>query len=221
MQDLVKQEQFEVEVLDALNSSKLLTSLVFVGGTMLRLCHGLNRFSVDLDFWIAEGNDSKELFTKINDCLSKAYIVKDSANKFYTLLFEIRTKTYPRSLKIEIRKDAKRLKTERAIAYSKYSNMQVYLKTAALKEMMGMKVNALLSREEIRDAFDLEFLLKKGIPIDISKDISRKILKSIDSFSKKDYQAKLGSLLEEKERKYYSTENFKILKAAIQERLRQ
>lgn len=50
MQDLIMQERFEMEVLDKLNSSKILPKLVFTGGTMLRLCHGLNRYSADLDF---------------------------------------------------------------------------------------------------------------------------------------------------------------------------
>jgi len=50
MQDLIMQERFELEVLDRLNSGKFLTHIVFCGGTMLRLCHNLNRFSVDLDF---------------------------------------------------------------------------------------------------------------------------------------------------------------------------
>ncbi len=53
MQDLIQHEQFELEVLDRLNSGRLLTNLIFGGGTMLRLCHGLDRYSVDLDFWVA------------------------------------------------------------------------------------------------------------------------------------------------------------------------
>ena len=44
-------EKFEIEVLDKMNSLKKLEPLVFGGGTMLRLCHELNRYSVDLDFW--------------------------------------------------------------------------------------------------------------------------------------------------------------------------
>jgi predicted nucleotidyltransferase component of viral defense system len=52
MQDLIKQEQFEIEVLDRLKSGRFLDNLIFTGGTMLRLCYGLNRFSVDLDFWL-------------------------------------------------------------------------------------------------------------------------------------------------------------------------
>ena len=55
MQDLIMQEQFELEVLDRLNSGKFLMQLVFGGGTMLRLCHGLDRFSVDMDFWVIKG----------------------------------------------------------------------------------------------------------------------------------------------------------------------
>jgi predicted nucleotidyltransferase component of viral defense system len=54
MQDLIQQERFELEVLERLNSRKMLTKLVFAGGSMLRLCYGLNRFSVDLDFWLVK-----------------------------------------------------------------------------------------------------------------------------------------------------------------------
>ncbi len=59
MQDLIKQEQFEIEVLDRLKSGKFLDKLVFTGGTMLRLCYGLNRFSVDLDFRVYKEIDIK------------------------------------------------------------------------------------------------------------------------------------------------------------------
>jgi predicted nucleotidyltransferase component of viral defense system len=215
MQELVKQEQFELDVLDKLNSRKLLDRLVFGGGTMLRLCYGLNRFSVDLDFWIIRDIDIARLFKELKEYLSMFYTLKDSANKFHTLLFEVKSKEYPRSLKIEIRKEKKKIKTEQAIAYSRYANMQVFLKVVSLKDMMRAKIEAFIQRKEIRDAFDMEFLLKKGIDIDASPQTLKKILKMIDSLTKTDYTVKLGSLLEETERKYYITENFKILKSAI------
>jgi predicted nucleotidyltransferase component of viral defense system len=63
MQDLIKQEQFEIEVLDRLRTGKFLDALIFTRGTMLRLCYGLNRFSVDLDFWFYKKDvDVKEYF---------------------------------------------------------------------------------------------------------------------------------------------------------------
>lgn len=215
MQDLAKQEQFELEVLDRLNSAKLLNNLVFSGGTALRLCLGLNRFSVDLDFWIIKEIDVNKLFGDFKKSLSQFYELTDCANKFHTLLFELKSADYPRSLKIEIRKETKKIGTEKAIAYSKYSNTQVFLNIVSGADMMREKINAFLDREEIRDVFDIEFLLKKGVKLDASLDVLNKVLKKINSLTKNDYSQKLGSLLEEEQRKYYIEENFKILKTAI------
>lgn len=217
MQDLIKQERFELEVLDRLNSKRLLKDLVFGGGTMLRLCWNLNRFSVDLDFWIIKTLDFDKIFIELKNCLAQFYKLTDCTNKFYTLLFEMRSKDYPQSLKLEIRKETKEISIEPAIAFSKYSNTQVFLNTVSLKDMMAAKIQAFLGRREIRDAFDLEFLLKKEIPLDASVQVLEKVLRVIRSLTKKDYSVKLGSLLEARERKYYSTENFKILEAAIKQ----
>ena len=48
---LERHEMFEIEVLDRLKSARILDRLVFGGGTMLRLCHDMPRFSAELDFW--------------------------------------------------------------------------------------------------------------------------------------------------------------------------
>ncbi len=220
MQDLIKQEQFEIEVLDRLNSAKLLNNLVFGGGTSLRLCLGLNRFSVDLDFWIVKDLDLNKLFNDLKENLARFYKLSDCANKFHTLLFELKSADYPRSLKIEIRKRPKKIKTEQAIAYSQYSNTQVFLNIVSRSDMMREKINAFLEREEIRDVFDIEFLYKKGLALDADALTLKKVLKKISSLSKRDYSVKLASLLEEGQRKYYNSENFKILKSAIEEKLK-
>lgn len=219
MQDLIKQEQFELEVLERLNSGKLLAGLVFGGGTMLRLCFGLNRYSVDLDFWIVKETDMNKLYKELKEYLARFYTVRDAADKFNTLLFEIGSAGYPRSLKIEIRKETKKIKTEQAIAYSRHSNAQVFLKVVSLPDMMKAKIEAFLDRREIRDIFDMEFLFKKGIALDAPAATLEKVLKGIDALKKEDYTAKLGSLLEEGQRRYYAKENFKILKLAIMEEI--
>ena len=215
MQDLIKQEQFEMEILETLNSSKLLDNLVLGGGTMLRLCYGLNRFSVDLDFWVVKKISFDGLFKKFKNCFKEKYTITDSANKFYTLLFELKSKDYPRSIKIEIRKEKKDISTEQTIAYSRYSNIQVLLKAVSLKDMMTAKIDAFLNRKEIRDIFDMEFLIKKGIEPDAPRNRLQKVLKGIDSLKRSDYTVKLGSILPAKQRQYYLQENFKILKQAL------
>ena len=55
--DIFKQHEiFEIEVFDRMKSARALNPLVFGGGTMLRLCHELNRYSTDLDFWFVKKN---------------------------------------------------------------------------------------------------------------------------------------------------------------------
>ncbi|MGB9628929.1 MAG: nucleotidyl transferase AbiEii/AbiGii toxin family protein [Thermodesulfobacteriota bacterium] len=211
MQNLLKQERFEIEVLDRLKSGRFLEGLIFTGGTMLRLCYGLNRFSIDLDFWLNKEIEIGKYFKKLRDFLSKKYIIKDAENRFYTMIFEIRSKDYPRSLKIEIRKKQGKFKTDMTIAYSKYSNLQVLVRSLSLDELMRTKIEAFLSRKEVRDVFDIEFLLKRGIEIKASPDEIREILNIIESLNKRDFSVKLGSILEAEERKYYIKENFKIL----------
>jgi predicted nucleotidyltransferase component of viral defense system len=217
MQDLIKQEQFEIEVLDKLNSGKFLSHLIFGGGTMLRLCHGLDRFSIDLDFWLLRKKAPPALPGDLKDYLAKYYTIKDATDKFYTILLELKSTRYPRSLKIEVRKKTGKVRTEQAIAYSRYSTLQVMVKTVSLPDMMASKVTAFLDRKEIRDVYDLEFFIKRGMPLNLSKRQKTEVLQQIDSFSKRDYTVKLGMLLEEGQRLYYRNENFKILKAALKQ----
>jgi len=214
MQDLIMQERFELEVLDRLNSGKFLTQIIFGGGTMLRLCHGLDRFSVDLDFCVIK-DLGPGFFENMKGYLAKHYNIKDSAEKFYTILFELRSPDYPRSLKLEIRKEVKKIHVEQVIAYSKYATTQVFLKAVSLNDMMESKLEAFPDRQEIRDVFDMEFLFKRGVPLEASADTLREVLRFINAFPKRDYTVKLGSLLEKEQRKYYSAENFKILKGAL------
>ena len=221
MQDLIKQELFELEVLEKLNSKKFLNMLAFGGGTMLRLCWGLNRFSIDLDFRLIKKTDTKKLSKDLNSYLQKFYTLHDAADKFHTILFEIRSPQYPRALKIEIRKDFKKVRTEQAIAFSPHASTQVMVKSMVLEEMMKAKIDALIDRKEIRDAFDLEFLVKKGIAPAAPADLLKKALKTIENFTAKDYTVKLGSVLDAPQRKYYTNANFRILIAAVHDALRE
>lgn len=219
MQDLKKHEQFELEVLDRLNSGRFLRNLVFGGGTMLRLCHGLGRYSVDLDFWVIKDINPREYFQKIKTYMAQFYTITDEANKFHTILIELKSPVYPRALKIEIRKELKKIETESAIAFSSESNIQVLLRVVALQEMMKAKIEAFLSRREIRDVYDLEFLLKKGVAVTAPAEELKALIKGIEELQRNDYAVKLGSLLEPGQRKYYQEKNFTILTRHIQDQL--
>jgi hypothetical protein len=215
MQALQDLETLEIEVLELFNSIKVLDKLYFGGGTMLRLCHNLNRYSTNLDFWLDKKEDSKTVFLTIKKILSDNYKLTDSANKKFTLLFEIKTPSVNRSLKIEIRKEQTEFEWERKIAFSKHTNKQVMIKGLTLKQMMINKLNALLSRKLIRDAFDIEFLLMRGVDISSAKSNLESALQTINNFKDQEYKITLGSILEEKDRKYYLENRFKFLKEEL------
>ena len=104
MDTLRQHEVFEIEVLDKMNSAKMLEPLVFGGGSMLRLCHELNRYSVDLDFWFVKKISQNDFFNKCRKAFEKDYEISDAQMKHYTILFELRSAQYPKRLKIEIRR---------------------------------------------------------------------------------------------------------------------
>jgi len=219
MNDLIQQEIFEIEVLAWLKNKGFLRNMIFGGGTMLRLCYNLKRYSVDLDFWTYRVDKIDQFFIYLKNSLKMEYDLTDTKNKYYTLLFEIKKAPYLRKLKIEIRKENKESDFQETIAYSPYSNQQVLLKSFTLEQMMKNKMGALLERKEIRDVFDIEFLTRKGVNVSANSKELKKIKEIIKGFKKRDYYVTLGSLLADDIREYYKKDNFTYLLGIIDERL--
>jgi hypothetical protein len=200
MNDLIQQEIFEIEVLAWLKNKGFLRNIIFGGGTMLRLCYDLKRYSVDLDFWTYRVDRVDQFFINLKDSLKADYDLTDVQNKYYTLLFEIKKTPYPRKLKIEIRKDTKEKDFQETIAYSPHSIQQVLLKSFTLGQI-------------------IEFLTRKGVNISANYKELKKIREIIKGFKKRDYYVTLGSLLADDIREYYKKDNFTYLLGIIDERL--
>jgi len=211
--DTFKQhEVFEIEVLDRMNSAKMLDPLVFGGGSMLRLCHELNRYSVDLDFWFVKKVSQNDFFDKGIKTFEKYYEITDAQIKRYTILFELRSAQYPKRLKIEIRRELKDCDYQQNIAFSKFSTKQVALKTHTLDQTINNKIEAFLDRGEIRDCFDIEFMLRRGVEIprmDEKQTIAFR--KKLALLKDRDFKVKLGSILETDTRDYYIANRFRYL----------
>jgi len=217
--DILKtHEIFEIEVLEKLKNARFLEPLVFGGGTMLRLCHELDRYSADLDFWFIRKVDPETYFRSLRTFLGEGYEVTDSKVKYHTILCEIRSNNYPKRLKIEIRRMVKECDFQERIAFSQNSAKQVILKVHTLEQTMKNKVEAAVDREEIRDCFDIEFLLRQGVPL-IGTTSKLGTLKTvIGKFRENDYKVTLGSTLESDTRKYYIANNFSLLLSHITRR---
>lgn len=209
-------EAFEIEILDKMNSAKVLEPLVFGGGTMLRLCHELSRYSVDLDFWFVKRIPQKKYFDTIQKAFEKDYEITDAEIKHYTLLFELRSSQYPKRLKIEIRRELKDCDYQKIIAFSNSSTRQVLVKAHTLEQTMKNKIQAFLDRKEIRDCFDIEFLIRRGVhlPVSSGREIAE-LQKNITGFKDIDFRVKLGSILEKDIRDYYIENRFGFLEEKL------
>ena len=215
--DIFKQHEiFEIEVLDKMNSAKLLEPLVFGGGTMLRLCHELNRYSADLDFWFIKKMPQQKYFDNMQKVLRKDYEVTDDQVKQKTLLFELRSSRYPKRMKIEIRRELKECDYQKTIAFSKSSTKQILVNAHTLQQTMGNKIDAFLDREEIRDCFDIEFLIRRGVHFpDVSVEVIEELRKKVRGFKNIDFKVKLGSILEQDIRDYYVENRFSFLEGKL------
>lgn len=215
--DTFKQhEVFEIEVLDRMNSAKMLDPLVFGGGSMLRLCHELNRYSVVLDFWFVKNVSQNDFFDKGIKTFEKYYEITDAQIKHYTILFELRSAQYPKRLKIEIRRELKDWDYQQDIAFSKFSTKQVVLKTHTLDQTINNKIEAFLDRGEIRDCFDIEFMVRRGVEIPLKEEKeSIALRKKITNLKEIDFKVKLGSILEDDTREYYVTHRFRFLEEIL------
>ncbi|MFA4992772.1 MAG: nucleotidyl transferase AbiEii/AbiGii toxin family protein [Candidatus Omnitrophota bacterium] len=215
MDILRRHEIFEIEALERLKNGDFLRPLVFIGGTMLRLCYELNRYSTDLDFWFIKKTNQKDYFNKLKSYLAAYYEITDAQLKFNTLLLEIRSKNYPKRLKIEIRKELKEPDTQERIAFSKYGTGQVVLRAVSLEEAMKNKIKAALDRKDIRDFFDLEFLIRQGVELKAKGSDLEALRRVASGFKDKDYKVVLGSLLEADLRNYYVKNRFGFLLSKV------
>ena len=217
MKRLEEHENFEMAVIQWLGSKRFLGSLVFGGGTMLRLCHELPRYSLDMVFWFFRETDFDRFYDRLYEAFLKEHDISDSQNKYHSILVEIRRAIGEPRLKIEIRKKmAPPGSPEEKIAFSPHFPTQVLVRGFTLNQMLINKVAALLDRGEIRDAFDLEFLVRRGIGIgDISDKEKRKLVKKLREFKKRDFDVTLGSILLPEFRDYYREKRFSYLEEKL------
>ena len=183
---------------------------------MLRLCHEMPRYSLDMNFWFYKEIEYDSFYQQLENLIGEDYDVTDMQNKFYSILAEIRKVAGMPKLKIEIRKTlAPGGSTEEKIAFSPHFPTQVLVRGLTLKQMFRNKASALLDRGEIRDAFDLEFLARRGVDLDLNEDDKENIIMKLQGFKKRDFSVKLGSLLLPEVREYYNQKKFAYLEEKL------
>ena len=170
----------------------------FYGGTALRIFHGLNRFSEDLDFSLLEKNSAFELAPYLEGVKNEfsalgmhvTFIQKSKAAtsaidsaflKSETLWGELLVETnLPQlslsqkpSIKIKLEVDTQPpllFETENKLLIKPFS---FYVNCFTLSYLFAGKMHALLFRKwkervKGRDWYDLDWYIKKGIPVNLA-----------------------------------------------------
>jgi len=179
----ILREFLQVKFLTSLYSFSGCQKLAFIGGTALRLLHGLDRFSEDLDFdnFGLKTEKIKELFQKTTlvfkrEKYSLQFDFKKRTNggqarlRFPDLLHQLAISRNPKE-KLMIRLDftcQKRFATE-VLLLAKFG-MSERIVVNALPVLLSQKMRALMTRKQTRgrDFYDLYWLLSRGVKPDLA-----------------------------------------------------
>ena len=178
--------------------------LVFKGGTALYKCYNLNRFSEDLDFdLIGKRFDMNKMIKKITRNLELTGMQRTLPEKIEysnetNIRFAIRGPLYDGGKNSMSRVTINISKRERPISYSEKLLVTSYpeipsfeLSVLDEREIAAEKIRCILTREKPRDIYDLWFLSKKNINIDISL-VNKKLKIYSLSFSIEEFLEKVN-----------------------------
>ena len=170
-------------------------ALVFKGGTALYKFYGLNRFSEDLDFSVNKRNFDYET---LKGRLIRAYrlldievtsVQQEEHQRGITLVLLIKGPFYNGSRDSLARLPLDFSSRERPREHGTRQFRSIYpelpptdIDVMEMKEIVAEKVRAIMTRDKPRDAFDLWFLLKNGVDMNVPL-IERKLKLYGSSFS--------------------------------------
>ena len=212
MQRLIEYEALQMATLQWLGSNRFLDSLVFGGETMLRLCHELPRYSLGLEFSFFKEDNYDGFYDRLYAALLQDYDVIDKQNLDHSIMVEVKRKRRMQKVRIAITKTlASPGSTEEKIAFSPHFPIQILVRGFTLQQMLQNKIVSLLLHGDIRDAFDVEFFVRKGIDVNLPEAEKKKVLKKLKRFKQRDFDVKLGGILQPELRDYYRRKKFSYL----------
>ncbi len=181
-------EELHYYVLNFIYNHPEYSKWTMYGGSVLRICHNLDRMSVDLDFEIEELPNLKKIKEELLKHFEQEYNVNSSIleitirkNRGVKLKFEIaeKLKISTASPKIHIKIDlnifkSKKAETEKLPILNKKWPLPFLIKTYTIENLMASKIAAVLGRRERKrgkklfgykaeDIYDLIWYMQKQI----------------------------------------------------------
>lgn len=201
--ELALKEIMQEIALAGLQRSGFFEKAAFYGGTALRILYGLDRFSEDLDFSLLEVDSTfslepylhgivsefnalgvqvsiKEKLKSLKTNIESAFLKADTVWKelqLDTIIPRLNIGTQP-TIKIKLEVDTHpplRFVTEQKLLLKPFS---FYVKCFTQPDLFAGKMHALLfrkwkSRVKGRDWYDMEWFIKRGIPLNLDHFLAR------------------------------------------------
>lgn len=175
----ILREYLQIKFLTGLYSGSATKKLSFIGGTSLRLLHGINRFSEDLDFdnlglkrqelsglitGVAQEFKRENIEVEVSAKLQEG--ITYHSLRFPKLLFDLKISTNPREklmIKIDYSNQWKGQKPE-TVLLSRYGFIE-QITTNPLSQIMVQKLTAYVNRQRTqpRDIYDVVWLFANGV----------------------------------------------------------
>jgi predicted nucleotidyltransferase component of viral defense system len=139
--------------------------LGFKGGTAALMFHGLDRFSVDLDFDLLGENQEEYVFSRSIEIVKRYGTIKETRRKRFSLFILVSYEDKARHIKVEINR------RQYGSRYEIKTYLGVSMQVMVVEDMFAHKLMAMYERIEktSRDIYDVWFFLKSRTPI--NKDI--------------------------------------------------
>lgn len=173
--------------------------LVFKGGTALKKCYGLGRFSEDLDFTCSKRIDIKKLEYGLNRFRIDFEIKKNEFENGLKVILKlkgplyigIRTSLCKFIIDLSFRENILLSPNVKTIGrfLEEIPSFDVFVMQE--KEILAEKVRAILSRTKARDVYDLWFLLTKGVDLDKAL-IEKKLLYYNQEWNKNEFKKRVN-----------------------------
>ncbi len=219
----VIKEYLQSLLLNRISKSGFAKELVFIGGTSLRFCQGLDRFSEDLDFdyFGADRELLRKQFEVIAGFVSNeglpCSVVHDYRNNdnFCKMLFPDISKTYglddPRK-KIWVKVDIQKNKTpyEKQLHYINRFGLFFPVYLPVINVLLSMKAIVLTQRVKARDMYDFSFLcsrasidfpylqqeiVRRGVHIASPGTLKQMILRTVDKADMREKEHEISLFL--------------------------
>ena len=211
----IKHKTILIRILKEIYSLAEIGALLgFKGGTAAYLFHGLDRFSVDLDFDLLAADKEESVFETVKGVLEKFGRVKTADRKRYSLIFVLSYEDKDldaQNVKVEINK------RNFGSKYEVKSYLGIPMKVMVREDMAANKLVALYERigKTNRDVYDSWFFLANDWPINQEiierrtamtyKDFLGACLERLIKMSSKNMLSGMGEVLNDKQKAWVKT----------------